>query len=274
MALTVPGVDYRQLPGKSTTPLDPRWVTVHTMVGTLAGSEAWFTPAGRPYSHFGVGGDGRIRQWQDLRYRAASDRDGNPYSISIECEDHGDMFPSWSGSNVPMFTAKQADSLEVLLAWLCHRFGLPASAIGSSCPHERGIGWHRFGIDPWRNPNCLSWSSSRGKACPGDNRIAQLRDEIIPNVSSPEDDMPTIAEFNEAAKAGQLDDFFKRGGTILRDVTQLARADQASGIAALIRGLDLDVDVDTEDVAQQIADALPDDLAEQVAAKLAARLAS
>lgn len=280
-ALLVPGVEHRLLAGKSTTPLDPRWITVHTAVGTLAGTEAWFTPSGRPYSHFGVGGDGTIRQWQDLRFRAASDKDGNPYSISIECEDRGALFPTWSGSTVPMFTARQADALEVLLSWLCHRFGLPKSAIDSSCPHERGIGWHRLGIDPYRRAGCLSWSSAYAKACPGDNRIAQLRDEIIPNVSSPEDDMPTIAELNAAAKSGELDDFFRRSGAILRDVTKLSTQAQVSGLASLIRS-DVDADVDEAEVARQvlavltpevIAAAIPADIAEQVADELATRLA-
>jgi hypothetical protein len=185
MALTLPGVEYKQLGGKSRSPLDARFIVVHTMAGTLSGSEAFFTPGGRPYSHFGTRADGHIRQWQDLRFRAASDRFGNPFSISIENEDHGPAFPAWSGSDVPRFTPAQANSLVVLLSWLCHRFGLPKKAISSSCPNERGIGWHRFGIDPYRNPNCPSWSKSRGKACPGDRRIAQLRDEIIPRVSSP-----------------------------------------------------------------------------------------
>lgn len=194
MAVTAPGVAYAQLPNKSTTPLVPRWITIHTMVGTLGGTESWFTPAGRPYSHFGVGGFGAIRQWQDLRYRAASDLQGNPYSISIECEDTGYPFPVWSRSNVPRFTTSQADALVVLLSWLCHRFGLPKQAIRSSCPDERGIGWHRFGIDPWRQTNCLRWSSSAGKACPGDRRIAQLQAEIIPRVSSPEDTMTPAQE--------------------------------------------------------------------------------
>lgn len=196
MVLTVPGVEYRQLPGKSTTPLDPRFIVVHTMAGTLVGSEAYFTPDGRPYSHFGTHANGHIRQWQDLRYRAASDRQGNPYSISIENEDHGPAFPSWSGSDVPRFTDAQADSLVVLLSWLCHRFGLPKAAISSSCTHERGIGWHRLGIDPWRREECSSWSSARGKACPGDRRINQLRDEIIPAVSAPEDDMLSTEDKN------------------------------------------------------------------------------
>lgn len=195
-AIIIPGADRRLLPGKSHTLLDPRWITVHTMVWDLANCEAYFRRAGNPYSHLGTGPNGELRQWQDLRYRAASCKDGNPFSISIENADTGPGYAKWSGSDVPAFTDAQADTLVVTLSWLCHRFGLPKAAIGSSCPHERGIGWHRLGVDPWRNTTCgLRWSSARGKVCPGDRRIHQLLHEIIPAVSSPapaipqEDDM-------------------------------------------------------------------------------------
>lgn len=185
-AIVVPGVNYRQLSGKSKTLLVPRVINVHTMVGGLAGVERYFAGSGNPYSHFGTGYDGEIRQWQDLRYRAASDLNGNPYCISIENADSGTGFPVWSGSNVPRFTDKQADSLVVLLSWLCHRFNIPKELIATSCPHERGVGYHRLGVDPYRNTKCGHlWSRARGKVCPGDRRIRQLQTEIIPRVSSP-----------------------------------------------------------------------------------------
>lgn len=187
MAIVVPGADYRQLSGKSTTPLVPEVITIHTMVGTLEGTEAWFTPAGRAYSHLGLGGGGALRQWQNLQFRAASDYEGNPRTISIECADKGAFFSDWSGSDVPAFTPAQRDTLVVVLSWLCHRFGLPKAAITTSCPHERGIGWHRLGIDPWRRADCPRWSAAYAKACPGDRRIHQLINDIIPRVSAPED---------------------------------------------------------------------------------------
>lgn len=187
MAITMPGANVRLLPGKSRVLLQPRWITVHTMVGTLDGTESYFRGAGRPYSHFGLGSDGEIRQWQDLAFRAASDLEGNPYAVSIECEDTGPRFPRWSGSDVPAFTPEQVDTLIVALSWLCHRLGLPKQAITTSCPHERGIGYHRLGVDPWRNQACgQRWSSARGKVCPGDRRIHQLLTEIIPRVSAPQ----------------------------------------------------------------------------------------
>jgi hypothetical protein len=184
-AVLVPDVNHRLLPGKSRTPLDPQVINVHTMVWDIENCERYFARAGNPYSHFGTGHDGEVRQWQDLRYRAASCLDGNPYNISIENADKGAGFPAWTGVNVPAFTDAQADSLVVLLSWLCHRFGLPKSAIATSRPHERGIGWHRLGVDPYRHPSGRRWSSARGKVCPGDRRIHQLTTEIIPAVSAP-----------------------------------------------------------------------------------------
>jgi N-acetylmuramoyl-L-alanine amidase-like protein len=291
MAVLAPGVDHRLLPGKSTTPLDARWITVHTMVGTVGGTESFFSPAGRPYSHFGAGGDGRIRQWQDLRFRAASDRNGNPYSISIECEDHGPAFPAWSGSDVPRFTAAQANSLVVLLSWLCHRFGLPKRAIGSSCPHERGIAWHRLGIDPWRNRNCLSWSKSRGKACPGDRRIHQLIHEIIPRVSSPPevdevtpDDHKKIQAHVHAAvrsEVQRLGQYLAAGEGNQAFNPQILPWMHHAVTLPKLRTKAKEIDIDESEVARQvlatltpdkIASAIPDQLAEEVANQLAARL--
>jgi hypothetical protein len=183
MAITVPGIDYVQLPGKSTTPLNPLIVNVHTMVGTLAGTEAWFRPPGRSYSHLGLRGDGYSRQWQDLRFRAASDLDGNPISISIECEDSGRFFPAWSGSDVPAFTPAQVEWLVVNIAWLCRRFGIPPVLTPDSLPGRTGPSYHRLGIDPWRVPGGIRYSSARGKVCPGDRRIAQMASTIVPRVA-------------------------------------------------------------------------------------------
>lgn len=176
-AVLIPDVNHRLLPGKSRTLLQPQIITVHTMVWDLNSCETYFRRAGNPYSHVGTGHDGEVRQWQDLGYRAASDLHGNPYNISSQNADTGPGFPRWTGSDVPDFTDPQAESLIVVLSctWLCHRFNLPKEAIGSSCPHERGIGWHRHGVDPYRNRSCgRRWSSAYGKACPGDRRIHQL----------------------------------------------------------------------------------------------------
>jgi len=185
MAVTAPMAQYRQLSRKSTTALSPRIINVHTMVWDLLSCERYFGTLGNPYSHFGTGFDGHSWtsfQWQDLRYRAASDYHGNPFCISIENADKGPGFPVWSGSNVPRFVPEQAEILAQLIAWLCARFAIPPYLVSDSLPGRVGPSYHRLGIDPWRVPNGVLYSSSRGKVCPGDRRIAQLRDEIMPRV--------------------------------------------------------------------------------------------
>lgn len=292
MAVLASGVSYRQLSGKSTVPLQPRVITLHTMAGTLAGTEAWFSGTGRAYSHFGVGGGGEIRQWQDLRYRAASDLYGNPYSISIETEDRGPAFPAWSGSDVPAWTPAQVDALVVLLAWLCARFGLPTSAIRSSCTHERGVGWHRVGIDPWRDPSCPRWSSTRGKVCPGDRRIAQIHNQVLPRLgagSAPvqeddmfsDDDRELLREAVIALRASNQPKSGHYGGRVLREIRdkQVPAAQKAvdevmhlyaeAGDSALHKVVRQAAGVDTGEVAEAAGDAAR----EAVAAALPVALA-
>jgi len=186
MAVIAAGASYRPLTGRSTstTPLLHRFVNVHTMVGTLAGSESWFNRPGNPYSHFGLGGTGTVWQWQDLRYRAASDFEGNPYSISIETADKGAPFPAWTGTNVPPWTSQQVDTLVDLLAWLCVRFDIPPVMVPNSLPVPDGMSYHRLGIDPWRVSGGLRYSTSPGKVCPGDRRITQFRNVVVPRVAA------------------------------------------------------------------------------------------
>ena len=118
------------------------------------------------------------------------------------------------------------------------------------------------------------------------SRLAQVAAAIRshPPTAPQEDDMPTPAELvdalNQAAAGGQLDGFFQRSGTVLRDVTKLARADQSSAIAALIRQLDVGADETAIAGAvlavltpQAIAAAIPDELAAQVVDELHQRTA-
>jgi hypothetical protein len=80
-------------------------VCAHTMVGSLAGTDSQFKRDGfgGVESHFGVGHDGTIYQWQDTDYEADANLNGKDV-ISIETADTGTGFPSWSGENVPAWT--------------------------------------------------------------------------------------------------------------------------------------------------------------------------
>jgi hypothetical protein len=129
---------------------------------------------------------------------------GNHRVIAIENEDHGGAFGGWSGSNVPGFTAAQMESIAHILVFCYRAHGIPLVPCPDSRPGSRGIAWHRQGCDgnfagyayPGRVSGGELWSSSTGKICPGDRRISQLLNIIIPRArviagldKPPEDDM-------------------------------------------------------------------------------------
>lgn len=155
-------------------------VVLHTMAGSLAGTDAMFhrNGYGGTESHFGVGAGELVYQWQDLDYTADAQLDGNRRCISIETADTGAPFPRWSGSDVPAWTAEQVYVLARLVAWLAQRYAIPLQLIPDTRPGRRGVGYHRQGIDPWRVAGGERWSSAAGKVCPGDRRVAQVPEVI------------------------------------------------------------------------------------------------
>lgn len=175
-------------------------ICVHTMVGTLWGTDAFFHDQGwsGTESHYGTGFDGETLEWCPLDHQADANLNGNPYVISIENADKGEGFPEWTGSNVPTFTAAQINRLVDLIdrlcspeahvscpsSWQCHKVGIPRVVIPDTKPGRRGIGWHRQGIDPWRVSGGVKWSNSDGKVCPGDRRVDQIVNEIVPRVAA------------------------------------------------------------------------------------------
>lgn len=170
-------------------------VCLHTMAGSFAGTDSLFHRNGYQgtESHFGLAGSGRLVQWQDLDFQADANRDGNHRCISIETADRGETFPDWSGSDVPAWTPAQVGVLVDLVGWLCDTYGIPKVLVPDSRPGRRGIAYHRMGVPhstgdpdapggPWLRPGGERWTDSVGKVCPGDRRIAQLREIVIPRL--------------------------------------------------------------------------------------------
>jgi len=155
-------------------------IVLHTMAGSLAGTESMFMASGftGTESHFGVGADGTVLQWVDTSRRADANLNGTWRLLSVETADTGPPFPSWSGSNVPAWTDAQLDAIAGIVAWAAKAHDFPIEAMGSSRAGERGVGWHRLGIAPWRVEGGEAWSESTGKACPGNRRIAQVPEVI------------------------------------------------------------------------------------------------
>jgi hypothetical protein len=186
-------------------------ICLHTMVGTLYGTNSMFAKDGYTglESHFGVGGDwgddsrhvldGGIYQWQDPTYTADANYEGNWHVISIET---GDNYPQ-SAADIKPWTTKQISSIVRLVVFLCKTYDIPAVLIPDTKPGRRGIAYHRQGVEHsdgiGSHPGFLvaggeRWSTVIGKECPGDARIAQLHSVVIPQVAAilnpPESDVP------------------------------------------------------------------------------------
>ena len=157
----------------------PDIISLHTMVGSLTGTDGMWRRTGytASHSHFGVGGNGECWQWQDTAYRAAADYNGSHRIISVETADVGAPFAAWNlndGSAVPAWTAAQCETLAQLIAAMCKAHNIPCVLIPDSKPGRRGIGYHRLGVPGYMVSGGEQWSTARGKACPGNRRIAQI----------------------------------------------------------------------------------------------------
>lgn len=233
-----PRGDWRPLGAQTQPAMDSHdIVCLHTMVGSLHGTNSMFMGAGYggTESHFGVGHDGETLQWQDIARTADANYRGAHRVLSIETADFGPGFRAWNtkdASQVPAWTDAQLDRLADLLAWLCavdthaacpaswrcHREGIPFTAIPDSRPGRRGIGWHRLGVESepphrpgFRVPGGELWSKAQNKSCPGDRRLAQIpalieraralaggQPQTLTTASQEDDDMPMFTVYGEA----------------------------------------------------------------------------
>lgn len=156
-------------------------VCLHTMVGSLAGTDSMFQKGGTSgtESHFGVGENGEIYQWVDTAYTADANYLGSGYVISIETADYGGSFGRWntSGDNVPYWNAKQIAAIVKIIVWACKTHDIPIRQMSDVT--QRGIGYHAMGVPRNGLPSKLmgtryQWSKYPGKVCPGRKRISQI----------------------------------------------------------------------------------------------------
>jgi hypothetical protein len=193
-----PRAEYRPLGRQTESRMSAHNILcVHQMVGYLAGTDSMFGRDGYygTESHFGLGGssdgarDGHVIQWQDTEFGADANLEGKGDVISIETSDGGDP-------NQPL-SPKQLDALVELGIWVCDTYDIPPVLIPDTKPGRRGIGYHRQGCDhsssyrprgwpydAWRVPGGRRWSKALGKTCPGDVRIRQLIDIVIPRIKA------------------------------------------------------------------------------------------
>jgi len=113
---------------------------------------------------------GVIEQYIDTDFCSAADLEGNDGSVSVETQ--GGV----TNADGEPWTPEQVAALARIYAWVRAQHGVAnklatTSRIGDE---SKGLSWHRLGIDPWRVSGGMRYSSSRGKRCPGDARIAQV----------------------------------------------------------------------------------------------------
>ena len=156
-------------------------ISLHTMVGSLAGTDSMFQKDGTvgTESHFGVGEHGEIYQWVDTKYTADANYLGSGHVISIETADYGGSFGRWntSGDNVPYWNAAQIVAIVKIIVWAAKTHDIPIRKMKTV--QDRGVGYHAMGVPGNELPNSLrgtryQWSKFPGKVCPGKKRISQI----------------------------------------------------------------------------------------------------
>jgi len=175
MVNIVPGALWAPVDvGKRDARRKGRGLIGHVAVSNSAHLAPWLPPATRPSDwHFYLPKDpidASHRFWQeiDLDLQSWSSYQANPDTAAFESQGGvGDDV------NAP-WTDNQVESASIILAYMNESEGVPLVDMVNSLAASRGFGVHRYGIDPWRVAGGQLWSSSRGKVCPGDARIAQV----------------------------------------------------------------------------------------------------
>lgn len=203
-----PGAIRKEVPRFKTRMAVYNRMNLHIAVSEAASLHGYFNRPGNPCSHFYVRRDGNVEQYVDTTYRAAADLDGNDATISVETQGMGDG--EW--------TSRQVAALAALFAWARQTHGLPDKTATDSLPGQssRGLSWHRLGIDPWRRPGGIRYSTARGKVCPGDARTAQIPTILTlsrgQQGTQPEEDiMASIADLRAVLTEKTPPQFRRRG---------------------------------------------------------------
>ena len=221
----------------------------------------WQNPdSGGDHCHFHIDYDGRVEQYEDTDFIAyASRQQGSLRCVSIETQ--GGASGKW--------TAAQVVAIVRLLAWICATHDIPVRDMQNSLPSSRGIGTHRYGIDPWRVPGGEVWSGP-GKVCPGDERQAQLP-MIIEKVSEEDVELSDNIKLSDSTRphlggranisVGGAMQYAAAGGR--HTMKRLARMEaEVRSLTAAVSSLAENVGLDPDDVRKAIDRAVDEALAD------------
>lgn len=175
----MPGARWRPLSRNYTRRVTTKDCIILHSTGTNAATSqyGWFnTPGAGASSHFHVDNNGVIEQYVDTAHMSWANASANPRSVTIETQGNG--YGPW--------TAAQVRSIVRIIQWVrsVHK-GIPLRQMTSSAASQKGIGWHRLGVNGnfprtgilrgrSQRGGGQSWSKAFGKICPGDDRIKQI----------------------------------------------------------------------------------------------------
>lgn len=175
----MPGARWRPLSRNYTRRVTTKDCIILHSTGTNAATSqyGWFnTPGAGASSHFHVDDNGVIEQYVDTAHMSWANASANPRSVTIETQGNG--YGPW--------TAAQVRSIVRVIQWVrsVHK-GIPLRQMTSSAASQKGIGWHRLGVNGnfprtgilrgrSQRGGGKSWSKAFGKICPGDDRIKQI----------------------------------------------------------------------------------------------------
>lgn len=278
---------------------NPTCVILHLTASEATSQHGYFSnPANKACSNTHVARSGHIEQYIRGDRLSAADSYGSSRAFSIETQG-ADATGRW--------TPEQCESIARILAWAHQTYSIPLRLMTSSATSERGIGWHRLGVNgnfP-SLPNILAgrtqrgggevWSSAFGKVCPGDNRIKQIPAILERAIAiaagadtNPGGFMSALTDEAQKTLAKKIDDIYSalygpitdgRGSTTADEIWERTLNVGRRTLAAVVAGtaVPVDVVVDVDDVAEAVADILlarlPKETAEAVVNTMHARLA-
>ena len=174
----MPGAIWRPLSRNYTRRNTTKDCIILHSTGTNAATSqyGWFNTKGAgASSHFHVAFDGTIEQYVDTAHMSWANSAANPRSVTIETQGNG--YGPWN--------AAQIRSIVRIIQWARKAHpAIPLRQMNSSAASEKGIGWHRLGVNGNFGSGILRgrnqrgggqvWSSAYGKVCPGTKRIQQI----------------------------------------------------------------------------------------------------
>lgn len=172
-----PGAKWDPIPENSSQAaiVPTQWI-VHSVIAPWTADRIgeYWRDSTNLESHFGLGYAGDLNQFVDTAVRADANAQANIRAVSIETASNTSGTDPW--------TQAQLDKLIALGVWLHKTHGIPVRKPTSwSAP---GMGYHRLYPE---------WSTS-GTACPGNARVDQFNNIVLPGILEALNPTPTPEE--------------------------------------------------------------------------------